>query len=198
MAVAIARAVAARTGANEPAVMRPWPRRKRSSTARPPGIDAAAASRGRVGRYDKASGWRDLPLAAPIELCVGLSGKSHDTGALVASVRALCASTPVARRLVEAMGELASAGIDALAAGDLATLAHLFNLAHGLLAGVGVYPRARRHGAHRPAGRRRGRQADRRRRRRRVIALAGEPGEEILRRWRGKGYYGFLTTIGHG
>jgi mevalonate kinase len=96
------------------------------------------------------------------------------------------------------MAEVASAGMDALAAGDLATLAHLFNLAHGLLAGVGVSTpelddmvhTARRAGALGAkltgAG---GGGA--------VIALPGEPGEEILRRWRAKGYYGFVTTIGH-
>ena len=31
-----------------------------------------------------------------------------------------------------------------------------------------------------------------------VIAIAGGHGDEILRRWRAKGYYGFITTIiGH-
>jgi mevalonate kinase len=30
-----------------------------------------------------------------------------------------------------------------------------------------------------------------------IIAIAGVHGEEVLRRWRAKGYYGFITTIGH-
>ena len=198
MAVAVARAVAARTGASEPAMMTAVAAAEAVFHRSPSGIDAAAASRGGLGRFDKQNGWRDLPLAAPFELCIGLSGKGHDTGAEVASVQALCASTPVARRLVEAMAEVASAGMDALAAGDLATLARLFNLAHGLLAGVGVSTpelddmvhtarRAGALGAKLTGGGGGGA----------VIALPGEPGEEILRRWRAQGYYGFLTTIGH-
>jgi mevalonate kinase len=30
-----------------------------------------------------------------------------------------------------------------------------------------------------------------------VIVLAAEHGDEVLRHWRAKGYYGFVTTIGH-
>jgi mevalonate kinase len=30
-----------------------------------------------------------------------------------------------------------------------------------------------------------------------VIALGGEHADEVLRAWRAKGYYGFLTTIDH-
>jgi mevalonate kinase len=198
MAVAVARAVAARTGASETDVEEAVGAAESVFHQTPSGIDAAAASRGRVGRFDKASGWRDLQLAAPIEICVGISGKAHDTGALVAQVRALCERTPVARKLIEAMGELADAAVQALVAGDLVALASLLNLAHGLLVGIGVscpeldelVHTARAAGASGAkltgAG---GGGA--------VIAIAGERGEEVLRRWRAKGYYGFITTIGH-
>jgi mevalonate kinase len=96
------------------------------------------------------------------------------------------------------MGELATAGVSALAAGDIPALASMFNMAHGLLAGVGVSCRelddlvytAREAGASGAkltgAG---GGGA--------VVAIAGEHADEVLRRWRAKGYYGFTTTIGH-
>jgi mevalonate kinase len=198
MAVAIARSVAARTGATETDMIEAVAAAESVFHRTPSGIDAAAATRGRVGRFDKERGWSDLPLAAPFELCIGMSGKTHDTGAMVAQVRALCESTPVARKLIDALGELASAGIEALAAGDLPALGRMFNLAHGLLSGVGVSCRelddmvftAREAGA---AGAKLtgagGGGA--------VIALAGQHGDEVLRHWRAKGYYGFLTTIGH-
>jgi hydroxymethylglutaryl-CoA reductase len=198
MAVAVARAVAARTGAGETEVLEAVAAAESVFHRTPSGIDAAAASRGRLGRFDQQHGWQDLPLAAPFELCIGLCSKSHDTGALVAQVQALCASTPAARRLIDAMGDLANAGAEALATSDLSALARLFNLAHGLLSGVGVSTpelddmvhTARAAGA---AGAKLtgagGGGA--------IIALPGEHGEEILRRWRAKGYYGFITSIGH-
>jgi mevalonate kinase len=163
---------------------------------KPSGIDAAAASRGGIGAYHKQTGWQTLTCGARIDLCIGLSGKSHDTGALVAGVGQLCEGTPVARRLVETLGDLARAGTEALVAGDLATLARIFNMAHGLLGGLGVSSpelddlvhTARAAGADGAkltgAG---GGGA--------VIALAGDRGDHILHAWRSKGYYGFLTTL---
>jgi mevalonate kinase len=113
-------------------------------------------------------------------------------------VAELCASTPVARRLIDTMGEVARAGMDALAAGDIAALARLFNMAQGLLSGVGVSTPALDELVHiaRTAGAlgakltgAGGGGA--------VIAIAAEHGDEVLRQWRAKGYYGFTTTIGH-
>jgi mevalonate kinase len=164
----------------------------------PSGIDAAASSRGRLGKFDKQTGWQDLPLKSPFDLCIGLSGHAHDTGALVAGVADLCTSTPVALRLIDAMGDLARAGMDALAAGDIPALARMFNLAHGLLSGIGVSTPALDELVHiaqaagalgaklTGAG---GGGA--------VIAIAAEQSDEVLRHWRAKGYYGFTTTIGH-
>jgi mevalonate kinase len=198
MAVAIARAVAARTGAGDAEVLAAAAAAEAVFHRTPSGIDAAAASRGRLGKFDKAGGWQDLPLKAPFELCVGLSGQSHDTGTLVAGVADLCTSTPVARRLVGTMGDLALAGIEALASGDIAALARMFNMAHGLLAGVGVSTPALDELVHiaRAAGAlgakltgAGGGGA--------VIAIAIEHSDEVLRHWQTKGYYGFTTTIGH-
>lgn len=198
MAVAIARAVAARTGAGDADVLAAAAAAESVFHRTPSGIDAAAASRGKLGKFDKQSGWQDLPLKTPFELCIGLSGQAHDTGALVAGVAELCTRTPVARRLLDTMGDLARAGMDALATGDLATLARLFNMAHGLLAGVGVSTPAlddlvhiaRTTGA--PGAKLTGAGGGGA-----VIAIAAEHSDEVLRHWRAKGYYGFTTTIGH-
>ena len=198
MAVAIARAIAARTGAGDADVLAAVAAAESVFHRTPSGIDAAAASRGRLGKFDKQNGWQDLPLKEPFELCIGLSGQSHDTGDLVAGVATLCASTPVARRLIDAMGDLARAAMDALVEGDVAGLARMFNMAHGLLSGVGVSTPALDDLVHiaRAAGAlgakltgAGGGGA--------VIALPAKHGDEILRHWRAKGYYGFTTTIGH-
>jgi mevalonate kinase len=198
MSVAIARAVGARVGADEMTVMAAVAEAEAVFHRKPSGIDAAAASRGGIGAYDRQRGWQPLTCKTELSLCIGLSGKSHDTGALVAGVGQLCESTPVAHRLVETLGDLARAGTEALVAGELSTLARIFNLAHGLLGGLGVSCRelddlvyiARAAGAEgaKLTGAGGGGAA---------IAIAGDHSDEVLRAWRGKGYYGFLTTIAH-
>jgi mevalonate kinase len=198
MAVAVARAVGVRTSASESEVLAAAAAAERVFHRMPSGIDAAAASRGRVGTFTKQEGWTDVPLPKSFDLCIGISGQSHDTGALVSGVAALRASAPVVDKLIHAMGELASAGTEALSRGDVPALASLFGMAHGLLAGVGVSTpllddmvhTARAAGALGAkltgAG---GGGA--------VIAIAADHADEVLRKWRGKGYYGFVTTIGH-
>lgn len=198
MSVAIARAVAARVNADEADVMAAVSDAESVFHRKPSGIDAAAASHGGVGAYDRQKGWQALTCKTPLELCIGLSGKSHDTGALVASVGQLCESTTVAHRLVETLGDLARAGTDALVAGDILSLARIFNLAHGVLGGLGVscpeldelvyLARAAGAGGAKLTGAGGGGA---------VIAIAGDHSDEVLRAWRKKGYYGFLTTIGH-
>ena len=198
MAVAIARAIAARTEASDADVLAAAAAAESVFHRTPSGIDAAAATRGRLGRFDKQDGWHDLPLQSPFELCIGLSGRSHNTGAMVAGVADLCATTPVARRLLETMGDLALAGMDALAAGDLAAVARMFNLAHGLLSGVGVSTPELDDLVHlsRSAGAQ-GAKLTGAGGGGAVIAIAAEHSDEVLRCWRTKGYYGFTTTIGH-
>jgi mevalonate kinase len=198
MAVAIARAVAARTGASEADALAAAAAAESVFHRTPSGIDAAAASRGCVGSFDRGSGWQDLPVKTTFELCIGLTGKPHDTGALVAGVARLCDTTPVARRLLETRGDLARAGMRALRDGDISALARLFTMAHGLLSGIGVSTpeldemihSARAAGA--LGGKLTGAGGGGA-----VIVLAAEHGDEVLRHWRAKGYYGFVTTIGH-
>jgi mevalonate kinase len=87
--------------------------------------------------------------------------------------------------------------MDALSSGDLEALGHEFNMAHGLLSGLGVSTaeldtlvRAARAGGAlgaklTGAG---GGGA--------VIALAPNRADEVLKRWRSLGCYGFLTQVG--
>ena len=197
MAVAIARAVAARTGAGEDDILAAAAAAESAFHKTPSGIDAAVASRGGVGRFDRAAGWQAIPVSRPIEICVGLSGQTRQTSDLVSAVAHLCQRTPVARRLIDALGELARAGMEALASGDIEALGHEFNMAHGVLSGLGVSTpeldalvrAARAAGALGAkltgAG---GGGA--------VIALAPGRTEEVLRRWRSLGCYGFLTVVG--
>jgi mevalonate kinase len=197
MAVAIARAVAARNGAGEDDVLAAAAAAEAVFHKTPSGIDTAVASRGGVGRFDQAAGWQSIPINGPIELCVGLSGQARQTSDLVGAVAHLCERAPVAHRLIDALGDLTRAGIAALASGDSEALGHHFNMAHGLLSGLGVstpkldalVDAARAAGALGAkltgAG---GGGA--------VIALAPNRAEEVLKRWRSLGCYGFLTLVG--
>jgi mevalonate kinase len=164
----------------------------------PSGIDSAAAREGGVGHYEKSTGWKPLALPAPVELCIGITGEPHDTGEQVTKVRELMQAVPITHRLLETMGEIARAGEHALTTGDSTMLGHLMNLAHGLLAAVGVSTATLDHLVHmaRAAGAT-GAKLTGAGGGGAVVALAPGKGDEILRKWRTQGYYGFLTTIGH-
>jgi mevalonate kinase len=197
MAVAISQAVGARTAAKPADVLAAATAAETVFHATPSGIDTAAASCGGVGRFDRTTGWQSIPLRQPIDLCVGISKQIRQTSDLVTGVARLCDRVPVARRLIETLGQVSCAGMEALASGDVEALGHEFNLAHGLLCGLGVSTRelddlvraARAAGALGAkltgAG---GGGA--------VIALAPDRGEDVLKVWRGMGCYGFLTRVG--
>jgi mevalonate kinase len=199
MAVAIARAVAARTGAGPVAIDDAVLVSERVFHGTPSGIDAAAAARGDVGLFTRDGGWRPAALRQPFKLCVGFSGRPRDTAAQVAAVGALCRRTPVAARLVETLGDVTRAGADALAVGNIDELGRLFDLAHGLLCGLRVSTpeldalvhEARAAGAIGAkltgAG---GGGA--------VIALAPSHTRDVLARWRAAGFDGIQTEVGAG
>jgi mevalonate kinase len=165
----------------------------------PSGIDAAAALHGGVGAFRTGEGWRSVPIQRRIKVCVGLSGKPRDTRAQVEAVGRLCARTPAARRIVELLGEVTEAGIAAVGGGDIDTLGRLFDMAHGLLAGLRVscpeldalVHAARASGAIGAkltgAG---GGGA--------VIAIAPSHTKDVLERWRGMGFEAFDTVVGGG
>jgi mevalonate kinase len=165
----------------------------------PSGIDAAAALHGGVGRFRKGEGWQPVALQRPIKVCVGLTGQPRETRAQVEAVGRLCARTPVARRLIDALAEVTEAGVAALGAGDIDGLGRLFDLAHGLLAGLRVSSAqldtlvhaARAAGAIGAkltgAG---GGGA--------VIALAPSHTRDVLARWKQLGFEGFETVVSGG
>ena len=161
------------------------------------GIDAAAAFHGGVGRFRIGEGWQPVPIRRRIKVCVGLSGKPHDTRAQVEAVGRLCARLPTARRTIELLGEVTEAGIAAVRDGDIDTLGRLFDVAHGLLAALRVSSAeldtlvhaARSSGAIGAkltgAG---GGGA--------VIALAPSHTKDVLERWRSLGFEAFDTVVG--
>jgi len=197
MAVAVSRAVAARTGAGETDMLAAAAAAEAIFHSTPSGIDTAAASRGGVGRFERATGWQAIPVRQPVELCVGVSKQVRQTGDLVSAVARLCERVPVGRRLIEALGDVARAGMDALANGDVEALGQQLNMAHGLLSGLGVSTpqlddlvRAAR-GAGALGAKLTGAGGGGA-----VIALAPDRGDEVLKHWRGMGCYGFLTLVG--
>lgn len=162
----------------------------------PSGVDAAAAAQGGVGRYTRAEGWKAVPLPAPFKLCVGLSGQVRNTRTLVTRVGHLLEREPRARRIVEMLGELADAGSAAVGQGELGALAGFMDLAHGLLAALGVSSpelEALIHGA-RAAGAE-GAKLTGAGGGGAAIALA--PGREhaVLARWNSDGFDGFVTEV---
>jgi mevalonate kinase len=111
-------------------------------------------------------------------------------------VAALCACDPVARALVEGLGEVSERGIEAVRCGDRQALGGLFTVAHGLLTGLGVSTAAldalvrealaagalgaKLTGAGGGGA---------------VIALAPSRTEAVLASWRRMGFEGFATVV---
>lgn len=199
LAVAIGRAIAARTGASAGDVLAAAHDAEAVFHGSPSGMDTAASSHGGVGRFVRLEGWRPVPIRQPFKLLVGLSGKPRETAAQVEAVSRLCRRTPVASRLIETLGAVTEAGVAALANGDIDTLGRLFDVAHGLLAGLRVSSPeldALVHGA-RAAGAigakltgAGGGGA--------VIALAPSHRLDVLARWRADGFDGFVAEVGRG
>src|SRR4029453_16620407 len=73
----------------------------------PSGIDAAAASSGAAGRFQRGEGWKPVPVLQTITLCVGLTGKPRDTAAQVAAVGRLRERLPAADDVLALGGRLA-------------------------------------------------------------------------------------------
>jgi hydroxymethylglutaryl-CoA reductase len=199
MAVAVARALAPWVGAADDAaaITAAVAAAETVFHGTPSGVDAAAASHGSVGVFIKGQGWTPAPMRQPIKLCLGLSGRPRRTADLVESLALLARRTPAARKVIDALGEISRAGLDTLAAGDIDSLGRLFDLAHGLLAGLRlstielerlVYG-ARAAGALGAkltgAG---GGGA--------VIALAPSHRQDVIDRWQTDGFTGLMAEVG--
>lgn len=200
-AISIARAVARALGraSDADAVLAAATEAEKVFHGTPSGIDLAAASSGDVGLFQRATGWRAIPVLQPMTVCVGLSGRPRDTHAQVAAVRRLRERTPGVRAVIETMGALVAEGERALGRGDIDELGRLFDVGHGLLAALRVSTaelEALVHAA-RDAGAvgakltgAGGGGA--------VIALAPGHERDVLRRWSEAGFQGFVATIGGG
>lgn len=131
LAVATTRALAEAIGRalTDVEIERTADRAERVFHENPSGVDVALATRGGFGLFRRGVGLEPI-VAPPLRLAVGLSAEPRSTAAMVAGVRAIADRTPV-QRAIAALGELATAGRDALA--DPAALGPLFDEAHRLL-----------------------------------------------------------------
>jgi mevalonate kinase len=198
VAVAVARAAAEATGhrGDEQTLLAAVAEAEAVFHGAPSGIDAAAASRGGVGRFSRDEGWRPVRVLQPMTLCVGISGKTRETVTQVAAVSRLREREPLAAKVLGLFAPLVDSGERALALGDIDGLGRLFDIAHGLLASLRVSSPeldalvhlARAAGAIGAkltgAG---GGGA--------VIALAPGHERDVLSRWREHGFGGFLTEL---
>jgi mevalonate kinase len=169
----------------------------------PSGVDVAAAMHGGCLRFSRQEGSRPLEVGAPLRLCVGLSGTTGSTHAMVAGVASLREKNrDLVDRSVDALASCVDSAIAAIAAGQAQALGELMNLGQMLLAGLMVSTEeletlcatAREAGALGAkltgAG---GGGA--------VVALAGSGrgaeavGEAIVAAWGEQGYQGFQTLL---
>ncbi len=103
----------------------------------PSGVDVALATRGGLGLFRRGTGL--APLAAePISIAIGLSGEPRRTADMVARVAAAVDGDTHAADRLDALGDFARDGADALAQRDLPALGALMNRAHENLASLGV------------------------------------------------------------
>ena len=139
LAVAVARAAAAamraRRRATRPST-RPSPRRRRSSTATRPGIDAAAAKSGVAGRFSRADGLApgagapgDHVVRRPVRPPARHGGAGR-------GCRAAARAAAAADDILATLGRLADEAGAALGTGDVDGLGRIFDAAHGLLAAL--------------------------------------------------------------
>ena len=198
LAVAVARAAAAAGGraADDAAIDAAVAEAEAIFHGNPSGIDAAAAKSGGAGRFTRATGWQPVPVLQPIRLCVGLSGRPRDTAAQVAAVARLRDRLAAADDILATLGKLADEAAGALGKGDVDGLGRTFDAAHGLLSALRVSSPeldtlvqiARAAGAIGAkltgAG---GGGA--------VIAIAPGHERDVLARWKGAGFDGFMATI---
>jgi mevalonate kinase len=201
LGVAVARAALAAAGApatDEAAIARAtaW---ERVFHGNPSGIDTAAAALGGCFRFTRAEGARPIAPGCEVILCVGLSGASASTRAMVEGLARLRARKPeMVDRSIAGIAALVENAALAIEAGDLVGLGKLMDLNQMLLAGLMLSAEpledlcaiARRAGALGAKLTGKGGAGS-------VIALTGddEAARAVLSAWQEAGYEGFSTRI---
>ncbi len=105
----------------------------------PSGIDSQVAARGGVLRFVRGAAPVQVALPRPVTLLVVPSGHARSTAAEVAKVHLALERWPtLARPMIEVLGRTTELGERALLEGDVARLGQLADIAHGVLAGLGV------------------------------------------------------------
>jgi mevalonate kinase len=165
----------------------------------PSGIDTAAAALGGCFRFTRAEGARPIAPGCDLILCIGLSGASASTRAMVEGLARLRARKPeMVDRSIAGIAALVENAALAIEAGDLAGLGKLMDLNQMLLAGLMLSAEpledlcalARRAGALGAKLTGKGGAGS-------VLALAGsdEAARDVLSAWQEAGYEGFSTRI---
>lgn len=105
----------------------------------PSGLDSRVAAQGGVLRFVRGEPARTIRPGAALPLLIVPSGIPRSTAEQVARVRRRLERVPsVVRPILTALGQTSEASILAIEHGDLDALGELFDVAHGLLAAVGV------------------------------------------------------------
>lgn len=141
LAVAIARAIEGlvATSVSEPRVAARATAWERIFHGNPSGIDTTAAARGGCLRFTRGAGAVPVTRARDLTLCIGWSGASSSTRAMVDGVALLREREP--ERVNEAFDAIAGLVEDAIAAldaGDLRALGERMDQNQTLLRGLGV------------------------------------------------------------
>ncbi|AUX43746.1 hypothetical protein SOCE26_052010 [Sorangium cellulosum] len=171
------------------------------------GIDLMAATTSGCFRFTRAEGATLLPARDDLWLCVGSTGTSHDTGAMIELVARQFQRKPdLAERSIAGITSLVNNAALAIEAGDVTGLGRLMDLNQMILAGMFVSNEAiealcrlaREAGALGAKLTGAGGGGS-------VIALlppappggggAPEAAERVLAAWRGAGYSGFVIRI---
>ncbi len=165
----------------------------------PSGVDAAVATRGGCLLFSKEEGIEEMRVGVPLTLCIGNSGASSSTAAMVAGVARLHAErTAAVEAAFDGIHDLVASSRHAVETGDRRGLGRLMELNQIWLGDLGLSTPAidrmcrlaREHGAFGSKLTGAGGGGS-------VVALVnGGPGAwQVLHAWRGAGFEGFVTRV---
>ena len=106
---------------------------------KPSGVDNNVSTFGGVMSYERDVGFKHHKLTKEIPFIIGNTRKKRSTKRMVENVAALKERNPaIMDNFIDAMGNVAREGLDALLKIDLSRMGDLMDLNHGLLSGIGV------------------------------------------------------------